>query len=61
MKDAIRDGIRAVKNTIEDGYILPGAAAFEIAAYLVFFFLQFTNFFWSPCSMNHQSEVLSLR
>jgi T-complex protein 1 subunit zeta len=34
MKDAIRDGIRAVKNTIEDGYILPGAAAFEIAAYL---------------------------
>lgn len=34
MKDAIRDGIRAVKNTIEDGHVLPGAGAFEVAAYL---------------------------
>jgi T-complex protein 1 subunit zeta len=35
MKDAIRDGIRAVKNTIEDGHVIPGAGAFEVAAYLV--------------------------
>lgn len=34
MKDAIRDGIRAVKNTIEDGHVIPGAGAFEVAAYL---------------------------
>jgi T-complex protein 1 subunit zeta len=33
MKDAVRDGLRAVKNTIEDGCVLPGAGAFEIAAH----------------------------
>ena len=31
-KEAIRDGLRAVKNTIEDGCVIPGAGAFEIAA-----------------------------
>jgi T-complex protein 1 subunit zeta len=31
VKDAIRDGLRAVKNTIEDGCVVPGAGAFEIA------------------------------
>lgn len=31
-KEAIRDGLRAVKNTMEDGSVLPGAGAFEIAA-----------------------------
>lgn len=30
-KDAIRDGLRAVKNAIEDKCIVPGAGAFEIA------------------------------
>lgn len=30
-KDAIRDGLRAVKNAIEDNCIIPGAGAFEIA------------------------------
>lgn len=30
-KDAIRDGLRAVKNAIEDACIIPGAGAFEIA------------------------------
>eukprot|EP01126_Amoeba_proteus_P040777 TRINITY_DN436_c0_g1_i2.p1 TRINITY_DN436_c0_g1~~TRINITY_DN436_c0_g1_i2.p1 ORF type:complete len:469 (-),score=101.79 TRINITY_DN436_c0_g1_i2:175-1581(-) len=34
MKDAIRDGIRAVKNTIDDGCLIPGAGAFEVAAHL---------------------------
>lgn len=33
LKDAIRDGLRAVKNTWDDGCVLPGAGAFEIAAY----------------------------
>ncbi|KAK7087909.1 T-complex protein 1 subunit zeta-like [Littorina saxatilis] len=33
IKDAIRDGLRAVKNAIEDECVLPGAGAFEIAAY----------------------------
>jgi len=33
MKDAIRDGIRAVKNTIEDSHVILGAGAFEMAAH----------------------------
>lgn len=32
MKDAIRDGLRAVQNTVEDEAVLPGAGAFELAA-----------------------------
>jgi T-complex protein 1 subunit zeta len=32
IKDAIRDGLRAVKNIIEDKCFIPGAGAFEIAA-----------------------------
>ncbi|CAB3366589.1 Hypothetical predicted protein [Cloeon dipterum] len=32
MKDAIRDGLRAIKNTIDDGCVVPGAGAFEIVA-----------------------------
>ena len=31
VKDAIRDGLRAVNNTIGDGSVVPGAGAFEIA------------------------------
>lgn len=31
-KDAIRDGLRAVTNTIHDKAVIPGAGAFEIAA-----------------------------
>ncbi|CAD8143490.1 unnamed protein product [Paramecium pentaurelia] len=31
IKDAIRDGLRAVKNAIEDKCVIPGAGAFEIA------------------------------
>jgi len=34
IKDAIRDGVRAVKNVVVDGSILPGAGAFEVGAYL---------------------------
>lgn len=32
IKDALRDGLRAVKNTIEDKFVVPGAGAFEVAA-----------------------------
>ena len=32
LKDAVRDGLRAVKNAIEDGCVVPGAGAFEVAA-----------------------------
>lgn len=31
IKDAVRDGLRAVKNAIEDECVVPGAGAFEIA------------------------------
>jgi len=33
IKDAVRDGLRAVVNAIEDGCVVPGAGAFEIAAH----------------------------
>lgn len=33
IKDAIRDGLRAVKNAIDDGRIVPGAGAFEVYAH----------------------------
>lgn len=32
MKDAVKDGLRAVQNAVEDEAIIPGAGAFEIAA-----------------------------
>lgn len=34
MKDAVRDGLRAVKNALEDGHVVPGAGAFEVAVHL---------------------------
>lgn len=33
LKDAIRDGLRSVKNTIDDGCVVPGAGAFEVYIY----------------------------
>jgi T-complex protein 1 subunit zeta len=33
IKDAVRDGLRAVTNTLEDGSLVPGAGAFELSAY----------------------------
>ncbi|CAM9191289.1 unnamed protein product [Lampetra fluviatilis] len=33
IRDAARDGLRAVKNAIEDGCVIPGAGAFEVAAW----------------------------
>merc|ERR1711998_556541 len=32
MKDALKDGLRSVQNPVEDGCVVPGAGAFEIAA-----------------------------
>ena len=32
VKDAVKDGLRAVKNTVEDKAVVPGAGAFELAA-----------------------------
>jgi T-complex protein 1 subunit zeta len=34
IKDAVRDGLRAVKNVIDDSAVVVGAGAFETAAYL---------------------------
>ncbi|KAJ2283120.1 T-complex protein 1 subunit zeta [Coemansia sp. RSA 370] len=31
VQDAVRDGLRAVKNAIEDGTLVPGAGAFQVA------------------------------
>ncbi|EDW32765.1 GL18351 [Drosophila persimilis] len=33
IKDAIRDGLRAINNTIADKVLVPGAGAFEVRAY----------------------------
>jgi len=32
LQDAVKDGLRAVKNCVEDGAVVPGAGAFELAA-----------------------------
>merc|ERR1719221_1987308 len=34
MKDAVKDGLRAVQNTIEDEALVPGAGALEVAAHV---------------------------
>jgi len=33
IKDAVRDGLRSVKNAMEDGCVVPGAGAYEVAAH----------------------------
>lgn len=33
IKDAVRDGLRAIKSALEDKALVPGAGAFEVAAY----------------------------
>lgn len=33
IKDALRDGLRAINNAIDDKFVVPGAGAFEIRAY----------------------------
>jgi len=33
-QDAVRDGLRAVKNALEDGCVVPGGGAFEVAVHV---------------------------
>merc|ERR1712209_262566 len=35
MKDAVRDGLRAAKNALEDKCVVPGAGAYEVACHTV--------------------------
>jgi T-complex protein 1 subunit zeta len=34
IKDAVHDGLRAIKNAWEDGFVVPGAGAYEVAVHL---------------------------
>merc|ERR1719163_511071 len=34
VKDAVRDGLRAVKNALEDGCVVPGAGSYEVAVHM---------------------------
>lgn len=34
MKDAVHDGLRAVKNALEDGCVVPGAGSYEVAVHI---------------------------
>merc|ERR1712122_341825 len=33
-KDAVRDGLRAVKNALDDGCVVPGAGSYEVAVHM---------------------------
>ena len=43
IKDAIHDGLRAVKNAIEDKSVVPGGGAFEIVAHDALTSAEFLN------------------
>jgi len=43
IKDAVNDGLRAVKNALEDGSVVPGAGAFEVAAHAALTSAEFMN------------------
>ena len=43
IKDAIHDGLRAVKNAVEDKCVVPGAGAFEVAAHAALTAADFMN------------------
>lgn len=43
IKDAVHDGLRAVKNAIEDGSVVPGAGAFEVSAHAALTSAEFMN------------------
>ena len=34
IQDAVHDGLRAVKNALEDGCVIPGAGAYEVAVHI---------------------------
>ena len=33
-QDAVHDGLRAVKNALEDGCVVPGAGSYEVAVHI---------------------------
>ena len=43
MKDAIHDGLRAVKNALEDKSVVPGGGAFEVAVHAALTSADFLN------------------
>ncbi len=43
IKDAVHDGLRAVKNAIEDGSVVPGGGAFEVVAHSALTSTEFLN------------------
>ena len=43
LKDAIHDGLRAVKNAIEDGSVVPGGGAYEVAVHCALNSAEFMN------------------
>ncbi len=63
IKDAVRDGIRAVKNTIEDGHLIPGGGAFEVAASAHLHKFKDTVssvFFFVFVFLNYESKLFSM-
>ena len=34
LQDAVHDGLRAVKNALEDGCVVPGAGSYEVAVHI---------------------------
>ena len=43
VKDALHDGLRAVKNAIEDKSVVPGGGAFEVAVHAALTSAEFLN------------------
>ena len=43
IKDAIHDGLRAVKNALEDKSVVPGGGAFEVAVHAALTAAEFIN------------------
>lgn len=43
INDAIHDGLRAVKNALEDRSVVPGAGGFEVAAHAALTSAEFMN------------------
>ncbi len=53
IKDAIRDGLRAVTNALADRAVVPGAGAFEVRCFALFPRLGLFLFIALPCTPVH--------
>lgn len=60
IKEAIRDGLRAVKNTIEDCAVIPGAGAFEARLTKVADLRTFYSTHWRLCLCQDLPVLLGL-